>query len=552
MFCYQCQEAAKNTGCAGARGVCGKTGETANLQDLLVFVLKGIALYGEQAVKTDLPLDGEGAFVARALFATITNANFDDDRMLDLVREALNVRDRLAQRLAAAKTAETAEYDAPQHEAATWSASNAETMRVKARQVGVLSTEDEDTRSLREFLIYGLKGIAAYAEHAAVLGCRDPEIYAFFMEALAATAKELDEGALAALLRKCGAVGVQTMALLDRANTEAFGNPSITKVRTGVRSNPGILISGHDLKDLEELLEQTRGTGIDVYTHCEMLPAHAYPVFAAYEHLAGNYGSSWWRQGVEFEAFNGPILMTTNCITPTGPSYAGRLFTTGVAGFPGCQHIPDRRDGQPKDFSPLIEMARTCPPPRELEDGEITAGFAHHQVMQLADKILAAVQAGHIKRLIVMAGCDGRQKAREYYTEVARALPEDAVILTAGCAKYRYNKLDLGSIDGIPRVLDSGQCNDSYSWAFVALKLKDALGLDDVNDLPISYDVAWYEQKAVIVLLALLSLGVKGIRVGPTLPAFVSPSVAEFLVREFGIQPMGDVKEDIAAMMAGA
>ncbi|MBN2299435.1 MAG: hydroxylamine reductase, partial [Deltaproteobacteria bacterium] len=437
-------------------------------------------------------------------------------------------------------------------EAAAWYSNDPDEFAAKAKTVGVLAADNEDVRSLRELLIYGIKGIAAYADHAAILGHAYPEIYDFMMEALASTLKDLSAEEMVDLVVKAGGIAVKTMELLDKANTNAYGSPEITKVSIGVRSNPGILISGHDLKDMEELLEQTAGKGIDVYTHGEMLPAHYYPLFKKYYHLAGNYGGSWWKQGEEFESFNGPILMTTNCIIPIKDSYRDRIFTTGMAGYPGIKHIADRTEAGSKDFSGIIELARKCRPPIELEQGEITGGFAHNQVLTIADKVVDAVRSGAIKRFIVMAGCDGRHKSRSYFTEVAKSLPADTVILTAGCAKYRYNKLDLGDIGGIPRVLDAGQCNDSYSLAVIALKLKEVFGFDDINDLPISYDIAWYEQKAVAVLLALLFLGVKGIRLGPTLPGFLSPNVTKVLVERFNLKPTGEVQSDIEAMMSGS
>ena len=546
MFCFQCQETARNSGCT-IRGVCGKTEETANLQDLLIFILKGIAVHGEKAAELELPLRRAGNFIARALFATITNANFDPERITALIREALTVREDLKRQVLDAAP-DWAKVNL--HEAANWSGSPEE-FAAKALQVGVLATEDEDVRSLRELLIIGLKGIAAYADHAAILGHEDEKIHRFLIEALASTLKNLSAQEMTALVLKAGEIAVTTMALLDQANTSAYGNPEATEVSLGVRSNPGILISGHDLKDLEELLEQTEGTGVDVYTHGEMLPAHYYPAFKKYEHFAGNYGGSWWKQNREFADFNGPILLTTNCIIPVKDSYRERIFTTGMAGYPGVRHIADRAAGKAKDFSALIELARNCPPPQELETGTIVGGFAHNQVLALADQVVEAVRTGAIRRFVVMAGCDGRHTEREYFTEVARALPPDTVILTAGCAKYRYNKLELGEIGGIPRVLDAGQCNDSYSLAVIALKLKEAFNLEDVNDLPLSFDIGWYEQKAVAVLLALLHLGFKGIRLGPTLPAFVSPNILKVLVEKFGIKPTGRVEEDVAAMLSG-
>lgn len=547
MFCFQCQETARNTGCT-VQGMCGKKETTANLQDLLIFVLKGIAVYGEQAEKLGISIKEPGLFIARSLFATITNANFDEERFIVLIKEALAVRDELkAQVIAEDSDDAMAELPA----VATWFSDDPEEFKRKAIEVGVLSTKNEDVRSLRELLVIGLKGISAYADHAAILGHQKDEIFRFLIEGLASTTKDLSVDEMVGLVLKAGEAAVTTMALLDEANTSAYGNPEITEVEIGVRGNPGILISGHDLKDLEELLDQTEGTGIDVYTHGEMLPAHSYPAFKKYEHFAGNYGGSWWKQAKEFASFNGPILLTTNCIIPVKDSYKDRIFTTGMVGYPGVTHIPDRKAGQTKNFSEIIELAKSCQPPQEIETGTIVTGFAHNQVLALADKVVEAIKSGAVKRFIVMAGCDGRQKEREYFTEVAKALPQDAIILTAGCAKYRYNKLDLGDIGGIPRILDAGQCNDSYSLAVIALKLKEVFGLEDINDLPISFNIGWYEQKAVAVLLALLHLGVKGIRLGPTLPAFVSPNVLKVLVENFDIKPTGEVKEDIEAMMAG-
>ncbi|HOO89732.1 MAG TPA: hydroxylamine reductase [Syntrophales bacterium] len=544
MFCYQCQETAKNTGCT-IKGVCGKTEETANLQDLLLYVLKGLSIYGEEAKKGG-PLDRKyGSFIAQALFATITNVNFDNDRLIALIKEGLKLRNELRKKC---------ESHIPEemHDSALWFSDDVAEFGKKASEIGVLTSGNEDVRSLRELLVYGLKGIAAYADHAAVLGHEDEAIYSFLMEGLASTTRDLTVDEMVAMVMKAGECAVSCMALLDQANTSAYGNPEISTVNIGVRNNPGILISGHDLKDMKELLEQTEGTGVDVYTHGEMLPANSYPAFKKYAHFVGNYGNAWWKQGEEFASFNGPILMTTNCIIPVKDSYKDRIFTTGMAGYPGVEHIPDRPEGGVKDFSGMIELAKQCAPPVEIETGEIVGGFAHNQVLELADKVVDAVKSGAIKRFVVMAGCDGRHKTRSYFTDVARELPEDTVILTAGCAKYRYNKLDLGDIGGIPRVLDAGQCNDSYSLAVIALKLKEAFGLEDINDLPISYDIAWYEQKAVAVLLALLSLGVKGIRLGPTLPAFVSPTVLGVLVDKFDIKPIGDVQGDIEAMIEGA
>lgn len=541
MFCYQCQEALNNKGCTSA-GVCGKKSETSHMQDLLIYALKGVSIYAEIAKGKGLYTKEDGLFICKALFNTITNANFDSEKIKDIVWETLKLRDSIKARLD--------EKDIPEvlHDSATWSPGKEEELLLKAESAGILSTDNEDVRSLRELLIYGVKGFAAYVTHAAALGFENQEVYDFTADALASTTKDLTVDEMVALVLQAGATSVAAMALLDEAHTSKYGSPEITKVNIGVRNNPGILISGHDLKDMEELLKQTEGTGVDVYTHSEMLPANYYPEFKKYSHLAGNYGNAWWKQDEEFESFNGPILMTTNCITPVRNSYKDRIFTTGSAGYPGVKHIPDGPGGA-KDFSDIIELAKKTAPPKEIESGEIVGGFAHAQVLALADKVVEAVKSGAIKRFIVMAGCDGRQKGRDYFTEVAKALPEDAVILTAGCAKYRYNKLELGDIGGIPRVLDAGQCNDSYSLAVVALKLKEVFGLEDINDLPIEFDIAWYEQKAVAVLLALLHLGVKGIRLGPTLPAFLSPNVAKVLVENFDIKPTGDVKTDVDEMM---
>ncbi len=536
MFCYQCQETAKNEGCT-LRGVCGKDETTANLQDLLVHLLKGISIWGE---KSETVNKEAGRFIMEALFATITNANFDEDRFVELIEQAIVVRDALKAEVGGEET----------HDSATWTGAGKETFLEKAASVGVLATENEDVRSLRELIIYGLKGLAAYTEHAAVLGSENDALYAFAMEALASTTRDLSVDELVALTMKTGEFGVTAMANLDQANTSTYGNPELTEVNIGVSNKPGILISGHDLKDLEMLLKQAEGSGVDIYTHSEMLPAHYYPAFKKYDNFIGNYGNAWWKQGEEFTSFNGPILMTTNCITPVKDAYKDRIFTTSAVGYPGVKHIPTGSNGE-KDFSEIIELAKTCEAPVEIETGSIVGGFAHNQVMALADKVVDAVKTGAIKRFVVMAGCDGRQKGRGYFTEVAEQLPEGTVILTAGCAKYRYNKLDLGDIGGIPRVLDAGQCNDSYSLAVIAMKLQEVFGLDDINDLPISYDIAWYEQKAVIVLLALLFLGVKGIRLGPTLPAFLSPAVVNVLVENFDIKPIGTAADDIEAMMAG-
>lgn len=543
MFCYQCQETVKNEGC-GIRGVCGKTEETANLQDLLVYVLKGMAIYAQKG-REEGTLDKKyGRFIIEALFATITNVNFSSGKIIELIREALKLRDELKGKYGAGMPVNL-------HDSAVWFSDDVAQFQKKAAEVGILSIENVDVRSLRMLLIYGIKGIAAYAEHAAVLGFEDEKIYDFLMEALVSTTKDLSVDEMVAMVMRAGECAVNTMALLDKANTSTYGNPEISRVNIGVRNNPGILISGHDLKDMEELLKQTEGTGVDVYTHGEMLPANTYPAFKKYAHFAGNYGNAWWKQAEEFESFNGPILMTTNCIIPVKDSYKDRIFTTGVVGYPGVKHIGPRPKGGTKDFSEIIELAKKSAPPTQIETGELVTGFGHNQVLALADKVVDAVKSGAIKRFVVMAGCDGRHKTRSYYTDVARELPPDTVILTAGCAKYRYNKLALGDIDGIPRVLDAGQCNDCYSLAVIALKLKEVFGLKDINELPISFDVAWYEQKAVAVLLALLFLGVKGIHLGPTLPAFASPNVLKVLVENFNIKPITDPKTDVAAMIQG-
>ena len=534
MFCYQCQETAGCTGCTRV-GVCGKTADVAAMQDLLVYVTKGLSAVTTALRAQGLPVERSvNHLITLNLFTTITNANFDKEAIEARIRATLEAKTDL---LARVKERESLP------EAALWDGSGDWT--VKAAQVGVLSTENEDIRSLRELITYGLKGLSAYSKHANALMQDDDEVDAFLQRALAATLDDsLTADDLVALTLETGKYGVQGMALLDQANTGAYGNPEITRVNIGVGKNPGILVSGHDLKDLEQLLEQTQGTGVDVYTHSEMLPAHYYPAFKKYPNFVGNYGNAWWKQKEEFESFHGPILMTTNCIVPPKESYKDRLYTTGAAGFPGCKHITGGV-GEKKDFSALIEHAKKCAPPEEIETGEIVGGFAHAQVLALADRVVEAVKNGAIKKFVVMAGCDGRAKSRNYYTEFAKALPRDTVILTAGCAKYKYNKLDLGDIGGIPRVLDAGQCNDSYSLAVIALKLKEVFGLDDINDLPIVYNIAWYEQKAVIVLLALLYLGVKNIHLGPTLPAFLSPNVAKVLVDNFGIAGIGTVEEDM-------
>mgnify|MGYP002282057770 FL=1 len=541
MFCYQCQETAKGSGCT-VRGVCGKTSDVANLQDLLLFILKGIAHYRVQLRALDAIDHSADRFILDGLFMTITNANFDKQRFVEKIKESIKLREQLKQTfLDKGGNPEKITF-----EGAFWTADSLEEMESKAGHVGVLSTENEDIRSLKEMLTYGIKGMAAYTEHAYNLGHENPSIYEFIDRGLIATTLPLSADQLVQMVLECGKNGVDAMALLDKANTDTYGNPEITKVDIGVRKNPGILISGHDLRDLYELLEQTEGTGVDVYTHSEMLPAHYYPAFKKYKHFAGNYGNSWWRQVYEFQHFNGPMLFTTNCIVPPHPdaNYKDRVYTTGSAGFPGFKHI-ERKPGQPKDFSEIIEHAKRCPAPEAIETGSIIGGFAHNQVFALADKIVDAVKSGAIRKFFVMAGCDGRMKGREYYTEFAQKLPKDTVILTAGCAKYRYNKLPLGDINGIPRVLDAGQCNDSYSLAVIALKLKEIFGVKDINELPIVYNIAWYEQKAVIVLLALLYLGVKNIHLGPTLPGFLSPNVAKVLVEKFGIAGITTADDDL-------
>jgi hydroxylamine reductase len=539
MFCYQCQETAKGTGC-DIKGVCGKSEEVAKFQDLLVYVLKGIS---EIVVKGNLNVKELGTInheVLNSLFMTITNTNFDDAAFEKEINKMLVLRNKLRERVSVNNL----------HDAATFAVLSKESMLEKASSVGVLATENEDVRSLRELITYGVKGLAAYTHHALTAGKEKDEIYAFVYEALAATLNDgLSTDDLVALTLKTGQFGVTAMALLDEANTSKYGNPQITEVNIGVRNSPAILISGHDLTDLEQLLDQTQGTGVDVYTHGEMLPAHYYPAFKKYGNLVGNYGNAWWKQVGEFETFNGPILFTTNCIVPPkSEEVRSRIFTTGASGYPGCAHIEPDENGK-KDFSQIIAMAKTLKAPTEIETGTIVGGFAHEQVLALADKVVDAVKSGAIKKFFVMAGCDGRMKSREYYTDFAKKLPKDTVILTAGCAKYRYNKLNLGDIGGIPRVLDAGQCNDSYSLAVIALKLKEAFELNDINDLPIIYNIAWYEQKAVIVLLALLYLGVNDIHLGPTLPAFLSPNVAKVLVETFGIAGIGTVDDDIAMFM---
>lgn len=535
MFCYQCQETAGCSGCT-VKGVCGKTPEVARMQDLLVYVTKGLS-----EVTTKLRAEGKiiskevNHLITLNLFTTITNANFDFGVFVDRVNKTLDVKKEMIEQLNSKENL---------GEAAMWDERELSVMEEKAKKVGVLATEDEDVRSLRELTIYGLKGLSAYSKHANMLYHDSEEVDAFLQEALYKTTQDLSVDELIELVLATGGAGVKGMALLDGANTDTFGNPEITEVNIGVRNNPAILISGHDLSDLKALLEQTKGTGVDVYTHSEMLPANYYPEFKKYDNLVGNYGNAWWKQKEEFESFNGPILMTTNCIVPPKDSYKDRLYTTGSAGYPGCKHFPGEA-GSTKDFSAIIEHAKKCPPPTQIEDGTLVGGFAHNQVISLADQIVEAVNTGAIKKFVVMAGCDGRHKSRDYYADFAKALPQDAVIMTAGCAKYRYNKLGLGDINGIPRVLDAGQCNDSYSLAVIAMKLQEVFGLEDINELPIVFNIAWYEQKAVIVLLSLLYLGVKNIHLGPTLPAFLSPNVVDVLVKNFGIAGIGTVEEDI-------
>ncbi|MDZ4954681.1 hydroxylamine reductase [Clostridium perfringens] len=541
MFCFQCQETAGCKGCT-VRGVCGKTEDVAKIQDLLIFVTKGLATVANEGRKVGIVDKKINRMIIDNLFITITNANFDFKAIEKRVKDTLVAREELKERVQAnGGNPIGSDFKG----CATWTATTSEEMMEKASQVGVLATENEDIRSLRELIMYGLKGLAAYMEHAMNLGHDKEEVHAFMAETLVKILDDsLSADELTALALETGKFGVDGMALLDEANTSTYGHPEITKVNIGVRNNPGILISGHDLKDLEMLLEQTEGTGVDVYTHGEMLPGHYYPKFKKYAHFAGNYGNAWWLQNKEFASFNGPILMTTNCITPVQDSYRGRIFTTGAVGYEGCTHITADENGH-KDFSQIIELAKTCKAPTEIETGEIVGGFAHNQVLALADQVVDAVKSGAIRRFFVMAGCDGRAKSRDYYREFAEKLPKDTVILTAGCAKYKYNKLPLGDINGIPRVLDAGQCNDSYSLVVIALKLAEVFGTDSVNELPISYNIAWYEQKAVIVLLSLLHLGVKNIHLGPTLPAFLSPNVAKVLVENFGIGGITNVEDDM-------
>lgn len=542
MFCNQCQETLNVKGCT-KNGVCGKKGEVADLQDRLLYVLKSISLFDLKAREYGLNEEVTDRFVLDGFFATLTNTNFDKKAVESYIKKGFEIRDSIKAKLPPGML--PSEKDLPA--VATVTPENIESM-----DIAVHSTQDEDIRSLRELLTYGLKGLAAYAHHAYILGYKDESIYEFIEKGLISTTdNSLGMDALLGLVMECGQKGVSVLALLDKANTETYGNPEPTAVNIGVRNRPGILISGHDLRDLEQLLEQTKGTGIDVYTHGEMLPANAYPAFKKYDNFAGNYGNAWWKQNEEFEKFNGPILMTTNCIIPPRESYKNRIYTTGIVGFEGLTHIYENEDGT-KDFTPLIEQAKTSKPPEPIESGTITAGFAHESALSVADKIIDAVKTGKISRFMVMAGCDGRQKERTYYTDFAKALPKDTVILTAGCAKYRYNKLDLGDIEGIPRVIDAGQCNDSYSLVVIAQKLAEAFGLEDINDLPVSYNIAWYEQKAVLVLLALLSLGVKNITLGPTLPAFLSPNVVKVLVENFNLRPNTTVEEDMKVLLKQA
>ena len=541
MFCYQCQETAGCKGCTVV-GVCGKNEEVAKIQDLLIFVTKGLATVSNEGRKVGVIDKKIDRYITENLFVTITNANFDFKAIENRVKETLVLREELKKKVQAAGGNPVGDDF---HGCATWTATTEEEMMEKASSVGVLSTENEDIRSLRELIVYGLKGMSAYMKHAMNLGYNDEEVHGFMARALVQTLNDsLTADELTALALETGKFGVQGMTLLDSANTGTYGHPEITKVDIGVRNNPGILISGHDLRDLHMLLEQTKGTGVDVYTHGEMLAGQYYPEFKKYDHFAGNYGNAWWLQNKEFESFNGPILMTTNCITPVKDSYKGRMFTTGTVGYEGCAHIEADENGN-KDFSQIIELAKKCKAPTQIEEGEIIGGFAHNQVLALADQVVDAVKTGAIKRFFVMAGCDGRAKSRNYYTEFAEKLPKDTVILTAGCAKYKYNKLNLGDINGIPRVLDAGQCNDSYSLVVIALKLAEVFGLDDINKLPLSFNIAWYEQKAVIVLLSLLHLGVKNIHLGPTLPAFLSPNVAKVLVENFGIGGITNVEDDM-------
>ncbi len=545
MFCYQCQETAKGTGCV-VRGVCGKTDDVAQVQDLLVWVTKGISILGTIARGNHYSSAKADRFVHEALFTTITNANFDRARIIERIYDGVALREKFIGEM----KSHGITIPGNLHPSASWKPVSEQDLIDTAAKVGVLTTQNEDIRSLRELIVYGVKGMAAYAEHAGNLGFSSDGVDAFMQRALAATVDDnLTADELVALVLETGKHGVEVMALLDKANTTSYGNPEITEVNLGVRNNPAILISGHDMKDMEELLRQTEGTGVDVYTHSEMLPANYYPAFKKYRHFVGNYGNSWWKQTTEFETFNGPVLFTTNCIVPPRESYKNRIYTTGASGYEGCTHIPDREPGREKDFSVIIEHAKRCAPPTGIESGTLVGGFAHNQVMLLADKVVEAVKSGAIRKFFVMGGCDGRMKSRNYYTEFAQKLPHDTVILTAGCAKYRYNKLKLGDINGIPRVLDAGQCNDSYSLAVIALTLKDLFGKNDINELPIAYNIAWYEQKAVIVLLALLYLGVKNIYLGPTLPGFLSSNVVNVLVEKFGITGITTPDEDMKILL---
>jgi hydroxylamine reductase len=546
MYCDQCQETVNNEACTDI-GVCGKDAEVANLQDLFIWELKGLAYLAEEARTAGIRDEEVEQFIVEGLFSTITNVNFDPDWFEARIRDGFDLRDRLRTRY---ESEVGPVDDSSLPEATTWEAEDATAFRDKAPKVGVQTTEDEDVRSLRELLTYGIKGIAAYADHAYVLGKQKDEVFEFVQRGLAATLDDdLSVEELTGIVLESGEVGVEVMETLDEAHTETYGHPEPTEVEVGVRDRPGILVSGHDLKDLEELLEQTEGEGVDVYTHGEMLPAHAYPAFEQYDHFVGNYGNAWWQQHEEFESFNGPVLLTTNCLVPPEDSYADRTYTTGVVRFPDLPHVEDRENGDQKDFSALIEHAKETEPPEEIETGSIPNGFAHDAVLDRADDIIGAIEAGDVRGFVVMGGCDGRDPERDYYTEMAQSLPDDVIILTAGCAKYRYNKLDLGDIGGIPRVLDAGQCNDSYSLLRIAMELQDALDVEDVNDLPIAYDIAWYEQKAVTVLLALLSQGVEGIRLGPTLPAFLSDGVLDVLVEEFDIKPIDSVENDREAII---
>ncbi|SER78758.1 hydroxylamine reductase [Salisediminibacterium halotolerans] len=548
MFCNQCQEALRNIGCDAMAGVCGKTSETANLQDLLIYTLKGVAFFNQEAREHNLNHPATDRLIMDGLFTTITNANFDPESVADRIETALDERDEIKGRLQ--KQGLYEQQLEPDY--VMWrTGRDGFEAKSEEKQVGLLSADNEDVRSLRSLVLFGLKGMAAYAEHALNLGYKKADISRFIERALVATEDDsLSADDLTALAMETGKYGVDVMALLDEANTTTYGHPEMTEVSIEVRNNPAILVSGHDLKDFEELLKQTEGTGVDVYTHSEMLPANYYPAFKKYDHFVGNYGNAWWKQKEEFSSFNGPVLFTTNCIVPPRDGYADRVYTTGATAYPGFPHIPDREDGEEKDFTQIIEHAKQLESPTQIEEGSIVGGFAHNQVTQLADQVVDAVKTGAIRKFFVMAGCDGRMMSREYYTEFAKQLPEDTVILTAGCAKYRYNKLPLGDINGIPRVLDAGQCNDSYSLAVVAMKLKEIFELNDINELPIEYNLAWYEQKAVIVLLSLLHLGVKDIKLGPTLPAFLSPNVAQVLVDKFGISGMTNVEDDMAVLNA--